>query len=125
MCSLVSRYGPSVTRTLPSVCARSDFEAPRPQASFKTPASSISLLNAWIAWPIASVTLAALSSPKMMFEPAAQPCAPHLRFIVVADGKNRQQKRTFFILISQAPPFVPDFEDVYLLCLVSVTIARR
>src|ERR1700761_8053342 len=51
MCSLASRYGPSVTTTWPSVGFCSDFVAPRPQANFLTPAASISLLSAWIAGP--------------------------------------------------------------------------
>src|SRR5438046_2344136 len=58
-CSLVSRYGPSVTSTLPLGCARSDFAllAPaRPPANILTPAASISSLSTSISRTLDSVT---------------------------------------------------------------------
>src|SRR5208337_1722674 len=59
MCSLVSRYGPSVTRTLPSGCARRDFAllaAERPPAKDLAPAASISSLSTSISRSIALVS---------------------------------------------------------------------
>jgi hypothetical protein len=52
MCSLVSRYGPSVIRTLPSGCTRSDLAllaAERPPTKILTPAATISSLSVDIA----------------------------------------------------------------------------
>src|SRR5271157_31998 len=49
MCSLVSRYGPSVMSTLPSGCARSDLAllaGERPATKILTPAATISSLSA-------------------------------------------------------------------------------
>src|SRR5579862_989669 len=60
MCSLVSVYGPSVTRTLPSGFLRSVFALPggaMPQANFLMPAAISSRLTAWISSTIASVTV--------------------------------------------------------------------
>src|SRR6266852_3199264 len=59
MCSFVSRYGPSVTSTLPSGCARSDFAllaAERPPTKTTTPAAAISLLSTSISRAVASVS---------------------------------------------------------------------
>src|ERR1700733_5890183 len=59
MFSLGSRYGPSVTRTLPSGCARRDFARPaaeRPPAKILASAAIISRLSACISSSIASVS---------------------------------------------------------------------
>ena len=56
-CSFASRKGPSVMRTSPLACGRSDFAwlgALRPPATILTPAASISSLSELIPWIVAS-----------------------------------------------------------------------
>jgi hypothetical protein len=59
MCSVVSRYGPSVMRTSPSGCARSDLAlraGERPPTKILTPAATIPSLSTSISRDIASVS---------------------------------------------------------------------